>query len=188
LGFETRRIVQPPYNLSPDELNRNLVHAGLFLVAFELVRRLVVKRVKGFYEGITFGEGGPFKSYEHDVLARHKDVFEASLPYLRDHFEAISAQDLNAIQALRQHRNLIAHELPRLLPTMDPAANYALLSRAREALFRLSNFWVYIDVGADPEFKSQDIDWENVAGEDLMLLDQIIGGCRSYGDRNLPYF
>jgi hypothetical protein len=34
-------------NLSPSELNRNLVHAGLFLVAFELVRGLVVNRVRG---------------------------------------------------------------------------------------------------------------------------------------------
>jgi hypothetical protein len=168
-----------PYNLSPAELNRRLVHAGLFLVAFELVRELVVKRVKGFYEGHTFGEGMPFKSYQRDVLARHKDVFEASLLYLRDHFEAISSEDLNAIQALRQHRNRIAHELPQLLPKMDPTENDALLSIARETLFRLSDFWVYIDIGSDPEFKSQNIDWEKVAGEDLMLLDQIIEGCRS---------
>ena len=152
------------------------------------MRNLVVERVKGFYEGVTFGEGLLFKSYEHDVLVRHEHVFEASLLYLRDHFEAIRSEDLNAIQALRQHRNRIAHELSRLLPNMDPAANYALLSRAREALFRLSNFWVYIDVGADPEFRSQNIDWEKGVGEDLMLLDQIIDGCRSYGDRNLPCF
>jgi hypothetical protein len=54
------------------------------------------------------------------------------------------------------------------------------LSRAREALFRLSNFWVYIDIGADPEFRSQNIDWEKVVGEDLMLLDQIIEKCQSW--------
>jgi hypothetical protein len=165
--------------LSPSELNRNLVHAGLFLVAFELVRELVVKRVKGFYKGVTFGGGMPFKSYEHDVLARDKNVFEASLLYLRDHFQAISSEDLNVIQALREYRNRIAHELPHLLPSMDLAANEALLSRAREALFRLSNFWVYIEIGSDPEFTSQNIDWETVAGEDLILLDQIIERCRS---------
>ncbi len=69
---------------------------------------------------------------------------------------------------------------------MDPAANYALLSRARQALFRLSNFWVYIDVGSDPEFTSPNIDWDKAYGEDLIVLDQIIEGCRSYGDQNLP--
>lgn len=90
--------------MSSAEVNRNLAHAGLFLVAFELVKELVVKRVKGFYEGVTFGEGLPFKSYDEDVLARHKNVFEASLLYLRDHFQALSSEDLNAIQMLRQHR------------------------------------------------------------------------------------
>jgi hypothetical protein len=156
-------------NLSPSELNRNLVHAGLFLVAFELVRERVVNRVKRLYRGVTFGEGMPFKSYENDVLARDNNVFEASLLYLRDYVEAINSEDLNAIQALREYRNRIAHELPHLLPNMNPAANEALLSRAREALFRLSNFWVYVEIGSDPEA---------IAGEDLMLLDQIIERCQ----------
>ena len=75
---------------------------------------------------------------------------------------------------LRQHRNPIAHDLPRMLPQMDAAASDALLSSASESLFRLSNFWVYIDVGADPAFKSQNIDWETVAGDDLALLYRII--------------
>jgi hypothetical protein len=162
------------YSLSPGELNRNLVHAGLILMAFELVKTLVVERVKAFYDGVTFGEGLPFKSYEHDVLSRHKHVFEASLLYLKDHFEAISADDLSAIQALREHRNDIAHHPPRLLPNMDQLESENMLSNARESLFRLSNFWVYIDVGADPEFTSQNIDWQAVAGEDLILLDHII--------------
>ncbi len=129
--------------LSPNELNRNLVYAGLFLVAFELVKELVVKPVKGIYHQTTFGEGMPFKTYEEDVLARHKNVFEASLLYLRNHFEAIGSEDIEKIQALREYRNLIAHDLPNLLPNMDPAANDdAMLTKAREALFRLSNFWV----------------------------------------------
>lgn len=166
--------VEFPDSLSPAELNRNLVYAGLFLVAFELVRELVINRVKGFYANTTFGPGMLFRTYEQDVLARHKHAFEASLLFLRDHFEAISPDDVMAIQALREHRNVIAHELPRILPIMDPSENERLLLRAREALFRLSNFWVFIDIGADPEFKSKALDWKQIAGEDLMLLDHII--------------
>ncbi len=163
-----------PFNLSSGELTRNLVHAGLILVAFELVRKLVTNRVKSFYEGVTFGEGLPFKTYEQDVLSRHKNVFEASLMYLKDHFEAIKADDLNAIQALREYRNRIAHDLPSMLPGMHQIKSENMLSKAREALFKLSNFWVYIDVGADPEVKALNIDWESAAGEDFILLDQII--------------
>lgn len=160
--------------MSGGEVRRNLVYAGLFLVAFELVKELVTRRVKGFYANTTFGPGMPFDSYERDVLSRAKNEFEASLLYLRDHFEAIVSEDVLAIQALRKHRNDIAHELPRMLPSMDPLENEKLLVRARESLFRLSNFWVYIDIGTDPACKAQNVDWETVAGEDLMLLDQII--------------
>jgi|SRR5580704_11642435 hypothetical protein len=166
------------YRLSPDDLNRNLVHAGLVLVAVELVRKLVVNRVKAFYDGVTFGEGLPFKDYEQDVLSRDKHVFEASLLYLRDNFEAISADDLDAIQALRKHRNRIAHDLPSMLPKMDRVESENIIAEARQSLFRLSNFWTYIEVGSDPEFASQDIDWEAVAGEDLTLLDEIIEQAR----------
>jgi hypothetical protein len=146
----------------------------LILVAFELVRKLVVNRVAAFYDHMTFGEGLPFKTYEHDVLARHKHVFEASLLYLKDHFEAISAEDVVAIQALREHRNKIAHDLVSMLPTLDRVESAQMLSNAREALFRLSNFWVYIDAGADPEVKALNVDWDKAYGEDLILLDEII--------------
>jgi hypothetical protein len=168
-----------PSKLPPDDLNRNLVYAGLFLLAFELVRDLVTDRVRGFYADVTFGPGMPFRSYEKDVLSLHKNVFEASLLYLRDHFEAIRLEDIVAIQSLRKHRNDLAHRLPQLIAEMDPAENERLLIEARESLFRLSNFWTYIDIGSDPEFTSLDIDWTTVAGGDLMLLDQIIDQTRS---------
>jgi hypothetical protein len=113
----------------------------------KMTAEVVKKLEEAFAMDCTVSEACLSKNYEEDVLARHKNVFGASLLYLRDHFEAISSDDLNAIQILRQHRNRIAHDLPRMLPHMDSAANDALLSRARASLFRLSNFWVYIDIG-----------------------------------------
>ena len=159
-------------DMKPENIRRHLSLAGLILLSFELVKKLVIVRVKKFYANTVFGPGMPFKTYEDDVLSRHRDVFEASLLYLRDHFEAISADEMNAIQELRKYRNRIAHELPQLILDMDAAQNELMLIKARACLFRLSNFWAYIDVGADPDFR--DIDWGTIAGGDLMLLDQII--------------
>ncbi len=158
--------------MKPEDVRHHLSHAGLILLSFELLKKLVIVRVKNFYANTFFGPGMPFKTYEDDVLARHRDVFEASLLYLRDHFDAISADEMDAIQELRKYRNRIAHELPQLILDMDAAQNELMLIKARACLFRLSNFWVYIDVGADPDFR--DTDWEAAAGDDLMLLDQII--------------
>jgi hypothetical protein len=166
-------------DMRAEDVRHYLTHVGLILLAFELVKKLVIVRVKHFYADIVFGDGLPFKTYEDDVLARHKDVFEASLLYLRDHFEAISADEMDAIQELRQYRNRIAHELPQLILDMAPAQNELMLAKARACLFRLSNFWVYNDIGADPSFKNRGIDWDTIAGTDLMLLDQIIEQLRA---------
>ncbi|WGJ15602.1 hypothetical protein QEV83_04855 [Methylocapsa sp. D3K7] len=164
-------------DMKPENVRHHLTHVGLILLAFELVKELVIVRVKNFFADIVFGDGLPFKTYEDDVLARHKDVFEASLLYLRDHFEAISADEMDAIQGLRQYRNRVSHELPQLIVDMVPAQNELMLEKARACLFRLSNFSVSMDIGADPAFKN--IDWNTIAGTDLMLLDQIIEQLRA---------
>jgi hypothetical protein len=68
----------------------------------------------------------PFKSYEEDVLRRHRNEFEACLFYLRDFMEAIDSQDVNTIQALRKHRNDLAHDLVDRLNHLE-ADEYAPL-------------------------------------------------------------
>jgi hypothetical protein len=159
--------------LSSAEVSRNLIYAGLFLVADELIKNLVVSRVKAFYAHTTFGPG-PFKSYEDDVLSRHKHVFEANLFFLRDHLKALTSEQVLAIHAVRTHRNILAHELSEQVVSLDPGKNEGLLTRARDALFSLSNLWTRIDIGADPELASWDIDWSQVHGDDLVLLDRVI--------------
>ena len=90
--------------LSEDDLTRSLTYAGFVLLAFELVKSLIVDPIKLFYRDTTFSVG-PFKSYELDVMSGHKNEFEACLLYLRDFMEAIDSNDVLAIQGLRKHRN-----------------------------------------------------------------------------------
>jgi hypothetical protein len=114
-------------NLTEEELTRALAYAGFILVAFELVKSLIVKPIKAFYAGVTFGNGLPFKSYEHDVLSRHKNEFEACLLYLRDFMRAIDSDDLLAIQGLRKHRNDLAHDLVNKLHDLEIESYMPLL-------------------------------------------------------------
>ena len=55
----------------------------------ELVKSLIVRPIKAFYSHVTFGPGMPFKSYEEDVLSRHRNEFEACLLYLRDFMQCV---------------------------------------------------------------------------------------------------
>ncbi len=92
-------------DLSSEELTRRLTYAGLVLVAFELVKDMIVGPIKAFYTDITFAPGSPFKSYDKDVRIRHSNEFEACLLYLRDFMEAIDSDDMATIQELRTHHN-----------------------------------------------------------------------------------
>jgi hypothetical protein len=126
---------------------------GLVLVAFELVKSLIVNPIKAFYANVTFGAGMPFKSYEHDVLSRHKDQFEACLMFLRDFMQAINSADVDAIQRLRKHRNDLAHELVDRLHDLQIADHAPLFKGVDTALFKLSNHQAYLEIGSDPKFQ-----------------------------------
>ena len=159
-----------------------LSYAGLVLLAFELVKGMIVKPIRAFYANTTFF-GGPFVSYEHDVMSRHKNEFEACLLYLRDFMKAIEAEDVISIQNLREHRNELAHNLPAHLSTLR-VENYADLFRATDkALFKLSNYRTYMEIGADPEFKALEIDWNTVKGHEYLLYEEVLNKLQSLRSR-----
>lgn len=161
-------------HLSPEELTRRLTYAGLVLVAFEILKGMIVGPIKSFYANVTFGTGTPFKSYEEDVKGRARDEFEACLLYLRDFMKALNADDVDTIQDLRRHRNELAHDFTRMLPTLELEQYRPLWHRVDQTLFDLSRYRTYMEIGADPEFK--DIDWENdtVKGDEYFLFEHII--------------
>lgn len=161
-------------NLTEEEMTRLLAYAGFILVAFELVKSLIVGPIKGFYLNVTFEDGGPFKSYENDVLIRHKHEFEACLLYLRDFMAAIDSDDLLAIQGLRKHRNDLAHDFVNKLHDLKIERYAPLLEKANKALFKLSNHQTYIEIGSDPRFQNKGIDWETVKGHEYLILEEIL--------------
>ena len=160
-------------DLSEEELTRALAYAGFVLLAYELIKSLIVAPIKAFYENTTF-HSGPFKSYEIDVLSRHKNEFEACLLYLRDFMRAIDSDDLLAIQGLRKHRNELAHDLANKLRQLDIDSYAPLLEKADKALFKLSNHQTYIEIGHDPEFQNIGIDWDTVTGNEYMLFEEVV--------------
>ena len=159
--------------LSEDDLTKSLAYAGFVLLAYELVRSLIVDPIRFFYRDTTFNSG-PFRSYKSDVLSRNKNEFEACLLYLRDFMEAIDSDDFLAIQGLRKHRNDLAHDLPSLLNGLDIKSYAPLLEKAAKALFKLSNCRTYIEIGHDPEFQDKGIDWGTVYGTEYMIFREVV--------------
>ncbi len=166
--------------LTKEELTRALAYVGLVLVAFELVKSLIVNPIKAFYANVTFGAGMPFKSYEHDVLSRHKDHFEASLMYLRDFMQAINSADVDAIQRLRKHRNDLAHELVDRLHDLQIADHAPLFKGVDTALFKLSNHQAYLEIGSDPEFQKLGINWNTLKGHEYLILEDVLAKLKMF--------
>ena len=48
-------------DMRAEDVRHNLTHAGLILLAFELVKKLVIVRVKNFYANTVFGDGPPLQ-------------------------------------------------------------------------------------------------------------------------------
>lgn len=133
---------------------------------------MIVSPIKAFYKETTFGPGMPFKTYEEDVRARHKNEFEACLLYLRDFMEALHADDVETIQALREHRNDLAHNLPGRLPGLRLGEYKALWPKVDRTLFKLSNYRAYMEIGAGPEFRG--IDWASAKGGEYLLFERVV--------------
>ena len=161
-------------NLSSQELTRRLTYAGFVLVGFELMKGMIVRPIKAFYANTTFGQGMPFHSYDKDVLARDSNEFEACLLYLRDFMEAIDSADMGVIQDLRKHRNELAHDLASRLPTLQIDDYRSLWEKVDRTLFKLSNYCVRMEIGADPEFQAMGIDWQTVYGNEYLVFEQIV--------------
>ena len=157
--------------LTDDEMTKILSYAGYVLLSFELVKSMIVGPIKFFYKDVTF-EGGSFKSYDNDVLTLNKNEFEACLLYLKDFMEAIDSDDIKTIQALRNHRNDLAHNLPDRLTLDQITDNSKLLDRSKEVIFKLSNYRTYMEIGQEPELKG--IDWDSVKGHEYLLFETII--------------
>jgi hypothetical protein len=167
---------------SETDLTQALAYSGFILIAFELVKSIIVSPIKAFYKDITFDESMYFKSYEDDVLSRHKNQFEACLLYLRDFMEAIDDEDVLTIQALREHRNELAHDLPNMLDKLDVKSHFSLLEKTNKTLFKLSNYRVYMEVGNDPSFQNKGIDWATVKGAEYELFEEILGKVSVFHD------
>ena len=171
-------------DLPPDVLAQRLTYAGFVLVAYELVKSMIAGPIKAFYADTTFGQGMPFTTYDQDVRARDKNEFGACILYLRDFMKVLDADDVTTIQALREHRDDLAHNLPTKLAILDLGENKALWHKVDLVIFKLSKHRAYMEIGADPEFPG--IDWATAKGGEYLLFKRVVESMKLLNDKSTP--
>ncbi len=165
-------------------IEEKLKFAGLLLLSYEILKNLIIKPIKSFYENTKFSDNSPFVSYEVDVLSRHKSEFKACLLYLKDFMEAINSDDINIILELRDKRNIVAHELPKIIENFDFTEFKTIALKTKDVIFKISNYRVKMELGADPNFQKfmniHHLNWDEVVGEEYILFEKALEKIEKY--------
>ena len=165
---------EPLNSLKPQELKSRLLATSIILSSYEIIKSMVLPRTKlSFLVGFGYGGNKYSEDYKKDVLNRHESPLIASAKYLAEHYEAISTDDVDQIIKMRDMRNRIAHDLPTVLVKEEVTDLIEFVKKARDLVFKLDNFWMYIEIGHDPEHQATD--WDTAYSNATMFIDHLIG-------------
>ncbi|MBB5031629.1 hypothetical protein [Prosthecobacter vanneervenii] len=141
--------------LNPESLKQNLLQGGLYLAAFEMLKDSLVGRPKDFFcFGVSEGEfvsdlSSP--SYESEVRSLHKHPFTASALWWHKQ-GALSDLDLDFLRQIREHRDQIAHNMPKMIGSVKHSINLDLLTHTNSILAKIDNWWLQnIEAAIAPE-------------------------------------
>jgi hypothetical protein len=162
--------------LSPDSVRQSLTQVGALLCAYELLKLQIVDAVHDeYWRGNTRDDGTKIyldDRYKAEVLARDpKSRYKASVAWLVE-AGALSSDKAGVLGAIRDYRNEVAHELPRLLIDPDYEIRIEVLLAAASCLRSLGVFWGRDAMATDPRWDGVDVEDEDIwGGPDLLMSD-----------------
>lgn len=167
--------------LNPDKLKSNLIRSSIFLASYEIFKNGTIDKLKDFFtshcqmnENTGELEGIPSESYKEKVLDLYpKDEFHACCLWFK-YISALTDDDMMDIAIIRKHRNIIAHELPKILTGQCVSVSSKNLNSLILIQDKLDKWWIKeIEIPTNPDFDAdsyEDIDWNNVLGGNTLLL------------------
>jgi hypothetical protein len=162
--------------LDPQKLKQSLIEASIFITAYELLKEEIIDRPKSYfiYEGQDRSKNRV--EYNKQVKALHKkDTFIASYLWLQNQ-GAMTSQDVELILQIREHRDEIAHELPRLIGSTELEVDKRLLECLKELITKISRWWAFkVDVPTNPDFDHVEVKEESVLTGSMMFMQVVMG-------------
>lgn len=164
--------------LNPPTLRENLIRASLFLTAWETLKSAVVDHVKGFF-AVGWDDAGEHASpeYQAKVLSLDKSPLTASLLWFKQ-MGAITDTDIALVDRLRQHRNELAHDLPKFLATVEYEVNVNLLRELVALVAKVDRWWIReIEMPISGDYTAEQVaaipDSEITSGR-MMLMQMLL--------------
>ena len=157
--------------LSKEVLKDNLAKAGLYALAYELLKNSIIERPKSFF---AMGGTGSDDHYRAEVLSRHPNTLIASCLWFQEN-GAITEEDAREVLQFREHRNEIAHELPNVLLNPEVQVDENKLIRLFQLLWKIDRWWITeIEVPTDPDFDGQDVDPNEIRSVGMEFMAYLI--------------
>jgi hypothetical protein len=157
--------------LNPDILRPNLIIASLYVTAFEMLKGIIVDRIKGFFT-LGFGPTGASvdPAYQTDVLAKNRSPLYASLEWFKEQ-GAIDDQDLAKYERVKECRNELAHEIPRLLMNGFRNDFPKRFTEIIELVDKIERWWVVnVEIPINPDFDDKEVDIAGIVPGTTMAL------------------
>ena len=145
--------------LTPEVLRSNLILASIYIAAFEILKYSMIERIRAFYVS-GFDENGFMVDlkYQNDVLIKDKSVTYASLQWLKES-NAISDDDISTFNQVKDYRNLLAHEITKMLMEGLPPDPPKRFNDMVSLLDKIERWWIVnFEIPLNPNLAGKDID------------------------------
>jgi hypothetical protein len=171
--------------LNPEVLRGNLIAASIFLAAFEILRTSIIDQIRSFFTH-GFDQDGWIvdEDYQAKVLSLDKSPLRASLLWLKE-MSVLDDADIASVDHIRQHRNELAHSLPKFLGTPDAEINMPLLGKMYELVAKIDRWWIReVDLPTKPDYDGREVADEDMISGNMFSL-QLMIHVATGGDSNV---
>lgn len=161
--------------LNPETLKTKLILASIYLAAFEILKGSVIGRIETFFTD-GFGPQGNILSPEYavEVESKHKSKVRASLEWLKEQ-GAITSEDIEVFDKIREARNEVAHEMPSLLSGDNPVDFIQQLEQMVVLLRKIEVWWIMnFELAINSDFREAEIDEDRIMPGPLLALQLIL--------------
>lgn len=168
--------------LAPEVMRTNLMRASLFLAAYEFFKVELTDRVRDFYatDVNKKGRGIATDEYKKEVLGLapagcpdEAVTFQGSCTWWVKNgtLRAKDPDDVARIRQIKDHRNDLAHELPKVLLDASFSVDQALFTDLRRYITSLGRFWGRIAIDTDSRFDGQNISDDQIDAGPALLVE-----------------
>jgi len=171
----TQYMIDTDKFLNPERLKSSLLLASLYLTSYELLKSAVIDNIANFFSTDQInGELTTNQQYHDEITKVSKDLLKSSCGWLVK-MDVITQDEAEAIQAIRKHRNEIAHELPKLLIDSELNLNLDYFVHIRELLGKIELWWVRnFEIPVNSDFDGVEIADNDIFPGRVVMLDYVI--------------